>query len=73
MENKSGVAGKATDGDVIWHMRFECWINKATNTDSECVMCFAYPQQNLLRENASNFRYTRIACLVYTKLWLYWQ
>jgi hypothetical protein len=27
-----GTAGHATDGNIIWRMRFACWINKATNT-----------------------------------------
>ena len=29
---KYGIAGHATDGNIIWRMRFACWINKATST-----------------------------------------
>jgi hypothetical protein len=40
---KYGRAGQATDGNTIRHMRFACWINKATETHSEYVIvnCFS--------------------------------
>jgi hypothetical protein len=31
---------------TVWRLRFECWITKATNTDSECVINIAFPPQN---------------------------
>jgi len=45
---------------TVWCMRIECWIPKATNTHSECVILIAFPQH----EGASNLRYMYIACLV---------
>ena len=49
---------------IIRHMRFACWITKATNTHSECVIFIAFPWQQWLHERASMLRYTYIACLV---------
>jgi hypothetical protein len=37
---------------VIWRMRFECWINKATYTHSEYAVLIALPRQPWLRERA---------------------
>ena len=31
---------------TMWRLRFACWITKATNTDSECIINIAFPQQN---------------------------
>jgi len=28
---------------TIWRIRFTCWINKATDTHSECVILIAFP------------------------------
>ena len=28
---KCGRAGQATDDNIIWRMRFACWINKAAD------------------------------------------
>ena len=28
---------------TIWRMRIACWIPKATNTHSECVILIAFP------------------------------
>ena len=41
---------------TIWRMRFACWIPKATNTHSECVILIAFPRQQWLRERASVLR-----------------
>jgi len=49
---------------TIWHMRIACWIPKATNTHSGCVMLIAFPLQQWLQERASILRFTYIACLV---------
>jgi hypothetical protein len=48
----------------IWRMRSACWIPKATNTHSECVMLIAFPLQQCLRKRASTLRHTYIGCLV---------
>ena len=49
---------------TIWRMRIECWIPKATNTHSGCVILSDFPLQRWLHESASILRYTYIACLV---------
>jgi hypothetical protein len=49
---------------TIWRMRFACWLNRATNTLSGCVVIIAFPLQQWLHERASMLCYTRIACLV---------
>ena len=39
------TARQGTDGNVIRHMRFACWINKAIDTYPECVILTAFPKQ----------------------------
>ena len=41
---KYGAAGQATDDCIIRRMRFDCCINKATNTRSEYVILIACPR-----------------------------
>ena len=38
-----------------WRMRIACWIPKATNTHSSCVILIAFPLQLWLQERASSF------------------
>ena len=45
-------------------MRIACWITKATQTHSECVILIAFPLQEWLHEHTCMLRYTYIACLV---------
>ena len=61
---KYGRAGHATDNDIIWRMRFACWIAKATNTHSEYVIIIVFPHQQWLHKRASVLRSTYTACLV---------
>jgi hypothetical protein len=49
---------------TIWRTRMACWIPKATNTHSECVILITFPLKHWLHERASMLRYTYIACLV---------
>ena len=44
---------------TIRHMRCACWITKAADTHSECVILIAFPQQC-----ASVLLYSCITCLV---------
>jgi hypothetical protein len=38
-----GRTRQSTDDDIIWHTRFACWINMATNTHSENeILLFFY-------------------------------
>jgi hypothetical protein len=39
---KYGTARQATDDNIIRRMRFACWITKATDTHSECVILNCY-------------------------------
>jgi hypothetical protein len=43
---------------TIWRMRIACWIPKATNTHTDCVVIIAFPLQQWLYERASLLRYT---------------
>jgi hypothetical protein len=59
---KFSTAGEATDGDITRRMRCACWITKAVDTRSECVIIVAFPRQQWLRK--SPLFYTDIARLV---------
>jgi len=49
---------------TIWRMRILCWIIKAADTHSECVIHIAFPLQQWFHESASMLHFTYIACLV---------
>ena len=49
---------------TIRHMRFACWITKATNTQSEHITFIDFPRQQRVRERALILFYTYIVCLV---------
>jgi len=51
---------------TIWRMRFACWMTKATDTHSQCVILNDFPLQIWLCERSSMLRYRPIyfACLV---------
>jgi len=53
---------------AIWRFRITCWILKATNTHTECVIRIAFPLQQWWGERASMIRCTYIACLDYLRL-----
>jgi hypothetical protein len=52
----------------ILSMRFACWITKATDTHSQCVIFIALPRQEWLGERASILRlYVNcLSCLTQT-------
>jgi len=50
---------------MIWRMHNACWVPKATNTHTGCVMLISLPLQQWLHERASVLRYTYISCIVY--------
>ena len=56
---------------TIRHMRFACWINKATDTHSEYVILNDFPLQKLMHERISMLLYTYITCLVISYLELF--
>ena len=49
---------------TIWRMRIARCIPKATDTQSEYVICNVFPLQQWFHEHAPVLRYTYIACLV---------
>jgi hypothetical protein len=49
---KYGRARQAIDDNIIWRMRFACWITKATDIHSEYAILIAFPRQQCLRERA---------------------
>jgi len=57
-------AGKATDDNITWLMRFTCWIIKATNTNSEYVIHISSVRQQWLSQHAQLLHYMHTACLV---------
>jgi hypothetical protein len=61
-------ARQATGDNIIRRMRVACWITKATDTYSECVILIAFPRQQWLRDRASVLRYTYNACLVFANI-----
>jgi hypothetical protein len=50
---------------TVYPLRIACWIPKATNTHSECVILIAISLQQWLHERATLLRYTYIVCLYY--------
>jgi len=60
-------AGETTDDNRRRLMRVACWITKATDTHSECIIPIAFSRQQWLIERARMLRYTYIAFLVFTK------
>ena len=55
---KYGRAEEATDDKIIRRMRFQCWINKATETHSEYSIRIAFHVKNGLA-NAPQYCVTR--------------
>jgi len=55
---KYGTAGQATVDNVRWHMRFACWVTKATNTKSQYLITIVFLLQQWLQECTSMMRYT---------------
>jgi hypothetical protein len=59
----------AVDADrpqrTIRRMRCACWINEATNTESEYVMVIAFQRQQWLHERASLLPDSSFACVAF--------
>jgi hypothetical protein len=53
---------------AMWRLHIACWLPKATNRHSVCVILMAFPLQHWLHERASKLRYTYFACLGYPRL-----
>jgi hypothetical protein len=50
---------------TVYRLPFACWIPKAKNTPSECVILIVLPLLQWLHERGSFFRYTYFTCLCY--------
>jgi hypothetical protein len=59
------IAVPARPHMTIWRNLIACWIPKATNEHSECVIRIVFSQQQWLHEGASILRYAYFACLVF--------
>jgi len=46
-------AGQVAGNNIIRRMRFACWITKATDTHSGCVLLNDFPWQQWLSVHAS--------------------
>jgi len=57
------IAERSRPQTTIWRMRFACWIPKATNTHSDCVIHISFPRQRWSHERASVLLYTYMVCL----------
>jgi hypothetical protein len=55
---------EATEKNIIRRMRTACWITKATDTHSECVILNAFLRQQWFHESPSMLRLYIHACLV---------
>ena len=50
---KYSTIRQGTEHNINWQMRIECWLIKATDTYSQCVIIIALPRQQWLGERAS--------------------
>jgi len=54
-----------------WRMRIACWIAKATNTHSECVIFIALSLQQCLHERTSMLHCLSCVCYIIERgVWL---
>jgi hypothetical protein len=49
---------------IIWRMRITCWIPKATNALTGCVILIAFPLQRWLHERTSDLHYKYIVFIL---------
>jgi hypothetical protein len=61
---KYGTARQATDDNIIWRMRFACWINKAADTYSENVILIAFSTVKMVTRTRLSVTFTRVLSLV---------
>jgi hypothetical protein len=61
---KYGRNDQDTVGNIIWRIRFKCWITNSTNTHSEYLTLIAFRHLQLLSERTSGLSYTFIVSLL---------
>jgi len=62
------VVEQYTEQMTKWCIHIACWIPKATNTHTGCIIIIAFPLQHRLHERTSMIRYTYIAFLFLSKI-----
>ena len=45
---------------TVWRLRIACWITKATNTQSQYILRFAFSTATMVARRTSTVGYTRI-------------
>jgi hypothetical protein len=48
-----------SDDNIIWRMRFVCWMTRTTDTHSEYVILLSFPTALMV------LRHTYITCLIF--------
>jgi hypothetical protein len=66
MWKKYGVARQATGGNTMWRTRVACWINKAIDTHSECVILIAFQGKNWLPKVPQCYVIGILSCSCFT-------
>ena len=61
---KYGTTRQVTDDNIIRHMHFPCWINKATNAYSEYLILSLFHSNNGYAKTSHCYVYTYIVCLI---------
>jgi hypothetical protein len=56
---KCGTARQATDNNITRHMQFTCWINKATDTQSEYVILIDFSMATMDTRTRLNVKLIR--------------
>ena len=54
-----GRTRQATDENIIRRMCFACWITKATNIHSECVILIFFYAAKMVSRRLPNFTFIR--------------
>jgi hypothetical protein len=57
---------EADEPQIIWRMRFACWIHKVTNTHSEYETLLAFSLQQWLQEGPSMLHVHCLSCVSYS-------
>ena len=66
---KYGRDRQVLNDNIIWRMRFACWVTKARETHSEYVTLTALPRQQWLRERVSMLQCTYIPVFLVIRIW----
>jgi hypothetical protein len=59
------AGGRATDENIIRHMRFACWVKDGYKHLIRIRKTYCFSKEKLFRGRASVLCYTQIACCVF--------